>query len=265
MRSAFALLFIFITVQFVAAQEDIPDNPLFPKPRPKRIFVGPMVGYNSNFHSGGFRTLGAAGLSDAECGDFTKGSGNGLLFGLAAEYWFKPGGPTALQLRVYYEAKPGKFTSESSPLPVVDTAKGDIYYFTRTHTVEAVYNLLNVEIQYKYNLPGTRFGVAIGPKFGFLSGSEYYQVQSVPAGFGFPNPADTTQLVNELVLVPRGPIPEVAGFRLGIVAHLQYEVLLGPFLVTPRVLYDLGVTKVSSAASWAVSSLAGTVEIKYGF
>ena len=265
MRSAFLLLFAFLFVQFAAAQnEDIPDNPLFPKPRPKRFFVGPIFGYNKEFHSGGFRTLGGQGLSDVECGDFQDGGGNGIILGLTAEYWFKPGGPTALQMRAYYEEKPGFFTSTSTPLPLVDTVTNIIHYFQRTHEVTATYSLMNIEVTYKYNFPGSRFGVAAGPKFGFPMKSSYKQVQKVDPGFFFPDPNDTTARPSEQVLVNSpDEIPGVSGFRFGLLAHIQYEILMGPFLVTPRIFYDLGVTKVSG--DWSVSSLAGTVEIKYGF
>ena len=260
MRSAFSLLLILLTVQMVSAQDDTPDNPLFPKPRPKRFFIGPMVGYNSNFHSGGFQTLGGPGL-DAACGDFTTGGGNGILAGLAAEYWFKPGGPTALQMRVYYEQKPGTFEQNAGQSPIVDTA-GNVHLFTLYHHVEAQYNLVNVEVQYKYNFPGTRFGVAIGPKFGFMLSSHYHQYQQLTGDNGeqFIFAANGKDAID---LVPDTAIAGASTFRFGLVAHVQYEFLLGPFLVTPRVLYDLGITKIVSG--WTVSSLAGTIEIKYGF
>lgn len=262
MRSAFSLLLILLTVQMVSAQDDTPDNPLFPKPRPKRFFIGPMVGYNSNFHSGGFQTLGGPGL-DVACGDFSKGGGNGILAGLAAEYWFKPGGPTALQMRVYYEQKPGTFDQTGSLASLVDPTDGSVHNFFVVHHVEAKYNLVNIEVQYKYNFPGTRFGVAIGPKFGFMISSDYHQYQQLTPDkvgevFHFQNGTDKIDLVPAA-----GLIPGASTIRFGLVAHIQYEFLLGPFLVTPRILWDQAVTKIVSG--WSVSSLAGTIEIKYGF
>src|SRR5579862_4411781 len=68
MRAALYILFaFFISQQLIAQEAVIPDNPLFPNPRPKRIFIGPIVGYNSNFHSGGFLTLGAPSLNVPDC------------------------------------------------------------------------------------------------------------------------------------------------------------------------------------------------------
>lgn len=260
MRAALYMLFVLLASQQLFAQEAvIPDNPLFPNPRPKRIFIGPMVGYNSNFHSGGFLTLGAASLQVPDCGDFTTGGGNGFLAGLAAEYWFKPGGATALQLRVYYEQKPGKFTNSGTPLPYFDPNTNTLLYFNRDYEVDAKYNLINVEITYKYDIPGLpHFGVEIGPKFGFLMSSQYHQFQTIsPAGFTFDNGSNQEDLV-----APEN-IPGASSFRFGLKAGLQYEALLGPMLVTPAIWYDLGVTKVVD--SWTVSSLAGSIEFKYGF
>jgi|SRR5579883_1115786 len=260
MRAALYILFAFFVSQQLIAQEAvIPDNPLFPNPRPKRIFIGPMVGYNSNFHSGGFLTLGAPSLAVPDCGSFNTGGGNGILAGLAAEYWFKPGGATALQLRVYYEQKPGTFTSTGTPIPYFNTTNNQLLYFQRDYEVQAQYNLINVEITYKYDIPGLpHFGIEIGPKFGFLMSSQYHQYQTLtPAGFVFPNGS------NQDDIVPTENIPGATSFRFGLKGGLQYEALLGPVLVTPAVWYDLGVTKVVD--TWTVSSLGGSIEFKYGF
>ncbi|MGH7954432.1 MAG: hypothetical protein ACREOZ_00570, partial [Gloeomargaritales cyanobacterium] len=140
MRAALYFLFVLLLSQSLLAQEETAaDNPLFPNPRPKRIFIGPIVGYNSNFHSGGFRTLGGAGLSAPDCGDFTTGGGNGIIAGLAAEYWFKPGGPTALQFKVYYEQKPGNFNQQGADLPYFDPTTNTIITFHANHNVQAKY------------------------------------------------------------------------------------------------------------------------------
>ncbi len=264
-RLPVAFLLVLLATASVSAQE-MADNPLFPRPRPKRIFIGPLVGYNSNFHSGGFNTLGAgAALADPACGSFTTGSGNGIIAGLAAEYWFKPGGPTALQMRFYYEQKPGQFTTTTAPQQVLNLQNNQLNTFSGTYTVKSTYDIFNVEAQYKYNLPGSRFGVAIGPKFSFHMKSSYSQVETLTPGFKFivPNSSGGKDTVDAITISDASPIPDVKGFRLGLVAHVQYELLLGPFLVTPRVLYDLGITKVTG--SWGVNSLAGTIELKYGF
>ena len=264
-RAALLLCAALVVSQQVLAQE-IEDNPLFPRPRARRIFIGPMVGFNDNFHSGGFLTLGGLVANQPDCGSFNSGTGNGILGGIAAEYWFKEGGPTSLQLRIYYEQKPGNFTSVSVPEPYFVPATGTTEYFDLNRQVTARYNLINLEVQYRYDIPGLpHFGVAIGPKFSLVSSTYYEQKQTLqPAPgysgtFTFPDGTPTQEIV------PGGPIPASAnpsGFRLGLVAALQYELLEGPFLVTPRIWYDLAVTKVVS--SWAVSTLAGSIEIKYG-
>ncbi|HET7152139.1 MAG TPA: outer membrane beta-barrel protein [Candidatus Kapabacteria bacterium] len=262
MRAALYILFVLFASQQLLAQEaQIPDNPLFPNPRPKRIFIGPIVGYNSNFHTGDFQTLGnAAYATSADCGSFTTGGGNGFLAGLAAEYWFKPGGATALQVRVYYEQKPGNFDNTGAPLTYFDTVTATPIQFSRNYHVQAKYNLINLEITYKYDIPGLpHFGVEIGPKFGFLMSSQYYQYQDIPTP-GFVFQATGT---NKQDLVPAQNIPQASSFRFGLKGGLQYEALLGPVLVTPAIWYDLGVTKVVN--SWGVNSLAGSIEFKYGF
>ncbi|MDB5035653.1 MAG: hypothetical protein JWQ98_2894 [Chlorobi bacterium] len=57
------------------------STPIEPIPLRARFLIGPRVGANRNFHSGGFRTI-----SEADCPKFAQGSGFGYLAGLTAEY-----------------------------------------------------------------------------------------------------------------------------------------------------------------------------------
>ncbi len=267
MRATLYLCLVLVLSQQAFSQE-LEDNPLFPRPRARRIFIGPMIGYNDNFNTGNFLTLGGPVSGIPDCGEFNQGSGNGLLFGLTAEYWFKEGGPTSLQFRVYYEQKPGTFNSTGSTEPYFDPnlnngAGGDVYFYP-LRNVQSKYNLINFEVQYKYNLPGLpHFGVAIGPKFGLVSSSNYVQTQTLLPAPGTSGTFDFAGLgSNEQTIVPSGPISGASAFRLGLIGSIQYEALLGPLLVTPRISYDYGVTKVVSA--WQINSLIGSIEFKYG-
>jgi hypothetical protein len=238
------------------------ESPINPGAKPHRFFVGPFGGFDLNFHSGGFTSF----TQDAKCGAFTTGSGNGLIAGLAAEYWFKAGGPSSgVQARVSYEQKPGKFDATGTTLFANDTLRKQIIEIYPLHTTDVTYNLLTIETLYKYQFPGTELGVVAGPKFGFPMGATAIQNQTFDYGLGrtpsyvtFDDGSQSHQLYS-------GDVPNKAGFRLALKIGAQYEFLLGALLVTPCIAYDLGVTKVSSTEGWRVSSLAGTIDFKYGF
>jgi len=260
---AFFFIVFIVSLSCPLLAQELNDNPLFPQPRPKRFFIGPLVGYNSNFHGGGFLTLGGSNIAgNPDCGQFTTGSGNGLILGISAEYWFKKAGNTSLQFDVYYEQKPGSFTSVGGSQELWDTSTNQLVSFTNTRYVKATYNLLNFEVLYKYNIPGLpHFGVSLGPKVGIVMGSSYVQYEQLTPGFAFKLPNGNYQ-TDTIVNAPNG-IPSASGIRFGLKASIQYEALVGPFLFTPAISYDYGITKIVS--SWSVSTLAATLAIKYGF
>ena len=263
MRAALFVCIALVLSQQAIAQE-FEDNPLFPRPRARRIFIGPIVGYNDNFNSGGFLTLGQPALATPDCGAFNQGTGNGILAGLTAEYWFKEGGTDVAPVPRVLRAKTRNVQFARRPEPYFDETTSQEVWFAANRNVESKYNLINLEVQYKYNLPSLpHFGVAIGPKFGLLSSSNYVQTQTLLPENGTTGNFTFKGLnTNVESIVPSGPIAGASTFRLGLIASLQYEALLGPFLVTPRISYDLGVTKIVS--SWEVSSLIGSIELKYG-
>jgi hypothetical protein len=246
MRSTFYFLVLLFVSQQISAQTDQP-----------RLFIGIIGGFNKNYHSGTFSLPDTNGLEIKTPG---MGTYNGSLYGLAGEYWFTENGTTALQFNIYYEHKPGNFLWIGTPVTFYDTTSNQTYIYSRNHELDIVYDLLNFEALFRYNiLP--YFGISIGPKFGVVTYTQYilYQIINHIQGI-YLLPEEIGQ--SEYLIQPLKPIPSAYVYHLAIKLSLQYELLLGNFLITPAVSFDYGVTNI--APSWSVNTLAGTVDVKYG-
>src|SRR5688572_357454 len=88
------------------AQPALGSNPIEPDWPKASVLIGPVIGLNRNFHTGGFRTV----TADESCPVFEQGSGWGFLGGLTAELLL--GESWSLIPRLMYESRPGSFHSE---------------------------------------------------------------------------------------------------------------------------------------------------------
>ena len=246
------------------------DDPLAPKKAPPRIYVGPVAGYNRSVHSGGFRSA----VTAAPCPEFTTGTENGFYAGITAEYLL--GNPkdanSSIIARLMYDYQPAYFNEPGDNLPSrfgTSTANTEI-----EHVTEVRYALLNFEVMYRWNIPGTYFGFSAGPQFGIpisTNQRQEYNLVLDPA-----HPAQFTATDAELAAtepkqdgyIPRykddsktsiilydGKLINASGFRAALKAGVQYEILLKRFLLVPAIYYNFGLTKINSDANWSVSAI----------
>ena len=247
MRTTFYFLIMLVASQQLFAQADQP-----------RLFIGVIGGFNKNYHSGTFSLPDSNGLEIKTPG---MGTYNGSLYGLAGEYWFTENGTTALQFNICYEHKPGNFRWVGAPITFVDTTTDQTFIYSRNNEIDAIYDLINFEALFRYNiLP--HFGISIGPKFGIVVHTQYSQFQFINHIQGnFLLPEEMPDGAGDII-APSTPIPGAYAYHLAINLGAQYELLLGPILITPAVSFDYDVTNI--APSWSVNTLAGTIDVKYG-
>jgi hypothetical protein len=235
------------------------------------VLVGPVVGVNRNFHTGGFRTI----TADESCPMFEKGSGWGFLAGITAELLL--GEKWSLIPRLTYESRPGSFTSELPDalvlIPGQNGQQNQIVTQTVTAASEVTYSLINMELMYKQevaDLGGMRIGVAAGPAFGIVIGGNNRQVQDLvePQNARFTNPQGfPTENSGRRIIFFDGAIPERSGMRLSLKAGLQAEVGLfgNAWIMTPGLYYDYGLTDVTGAENWQLNTLMFMVDFRRAF
>jgi hypothetical protein len=262
---------IFIQTVDVLAQESEAD-PLNPGSTSTAIYLGPVLGYNRSMHSVKLSSF----VDDPLCPFFENGSNNGFYAGLSYEQIFgnKVGSKHSLIARVLYSTLPSSFSKEGDVYPsLVDDGKGGyttVNSSTR-HTIEVAYNLICVEIMYKFNAIGN-LGLTAGPTFDFpikktlVQNYEIVQPDNVQfkrnpdyiaKGYQYLNSDRTIQVMN-------GDIPGASGFRFGLKFGLQYEIITGAkYYIVPAVYYNLGLTNVTTKESWKVNALQAGVDVRF--
>jgi hypothetical protein len=232
------------------------------------VLVGPVVGLNRNFHTGGFRTV----TADESCPVFEEGSGWGFLGGITAELLL--GESWSLIPRITYEARPGSFQSElPDALVLLPNSGGQIVTQTVTASSEVTYSLLNFELMYKQevaDLGGMRIGVAAGPAAGLIIGGKNRQVQDLiePENARFTNPQGyETENNGRRLIFFNEDIPARNGFRFSLKAGVQAEVGLfgNAWIMTPGLYYDYGLTDVTNAENWQLNTLMFMVDFRRAF
>lgn len=277
------LLFLLSVASFplvVSAQTDDEElsNPLEPKKAPPRIYLGPVAGYNRSLHSGGFPSI----SGEASCPKFESGTENGYYFGLTAEYLL--GDPknsnSSVFVRLTYDYMPAFFNVPGDNYP--SNINGTVVNSEIEHTTRIKYPLLNFEAMYKFNIPGTGFGITAGPQIGFVMGGEQEQRFTLkfnpekPVQFSNddlnkvkpPVPGFTPEFVDETrtsITLYRGDIIGKESIRFALVGGVQYEILLGKFYLVPHVLYNFGITKINNIDNWTVSALQIGVDLRRAF
>lgn len=231
------------------------------------VLVGPVIGVNRNFHTGGFRTV----TADESCPVFESGSGWGFLGGITAELLL--GESWSLIPRLTYESRPGSFTSELPDALVLIPGTNEIVTQTVTASSEVTYTLINMEVLYKQeiaDLGGMRIGVAAGPAFGIVIGGNNRQVQDLvePENARFTNPQGyETENNDRRLIFFNDDIPDRNGTRLSLKAGLQAEVGLfgNAWIMTPGLYYDYGLTDVTNAENWQLNTLMFMVDFRRAF
>jgi hypothetical protein len=278
-----ALTFFFTSDAFSQAAD-----PRKPQAKRSPILIGPVAGYNKSMHSGGFSSIAA----DASCPTFETGTDNGYYFGFSLEYLL--GDPknatSSIIARAVYDYQPASFQLDGDNFPSRNAA-GEVFNSQVLHTSVFKYSLLNFEVMYRFNLPGTMLGITAGPQFGIPMGGtqeQRFELQFDPnkpvqfdketEGPGSlilkPDPTDPVvglngykpQYVDETrtsIRLYEGDIIDPSSFRFALKFGLQYEILAGNLLFVPSVYYNLGLTKISNVNNSTVSALQIGADLRF--
>ncbi len=258
-------------------------NPLTPqKPKP-RIYVGPVAGYNRSLHAGGFSSR----FSEASCPNFETGTNNGYYFGLSGEYLLGDvkNSNSSVIARVVYDYQPAFFERPGDDYPS-RLADGDTVRTAVRHTTDVQYTLLQFEVMYKFNIPGTFLGITAGPQFGIplsTKQDQRYELVFNPEAPGVQFAAEDLEtlvpkekwtegfeprFVDETrtsIQLYEGKLINASAFRAAIKLGLQYEILLGRAVLVPCAYYNLGITRINADDAWRVNALQFGADLRFAF
>lgn len=263
----FAALCALLLIPSGGAYADGGSNPLEPVLPKASVLIGPVIGVNRNFHTGGFRTV----TADESCPVFEQGSGWGFLGGISAELLF--GESWSIIPRVTYESRPGSFTSELPDALVLLPGTQTVVTQTVTSSSEVSYGIVNVEVMYKKeiaNLGGMRIGAAAGLAGQVVISGNNRQVQDLiePENAKFTNQQGyETENNGRRLIFFDNVIPERSSTRFSVKAGLQAEVGLfgNAWTMTPGLYYDYGLTDVTANENWALNTLMFMVDFRRAF
>jgi hypothetical protein len=242
------------------------SNPLDPVVPKSKVLVGPRIGLNRNFHTGGFRTI-----DEPNCPVFEAGSGWGFIAGLTAEFQF--GETWSLIPAIAYESRPGQFVQTLPDALVLIPGEEDPVEQTVTTESEITYSIVSAEVLYKQEFAvvgNLRFSAAAGPSFSYVIGGDNRQIQQLvePENARFTNPTGLPAEDNgrRLVLY-NDAIPDRSSIRLSLKGGLQAEIGLfnDAWLMSPGVFYDFGLTDVTDAENWGLSSIIFQIDMRRAF
>ncbi len=246
--------------------EDDLDNPLNPTRPRSKLLIGPRVGVNRNYHSGGFHTI-----QEALCPTFESGSGWGFLGGLTAE--FIPGTSWSIVPAITFDSRPGSFKQELDPTLVLLDGVGVTQEVTTTSDV--TYQLVSAEVMYKQEIwmpsKSFRMSVAGGPVASYVLGGKLTQVQDLiqPDNARFKNPLGLRTDLNgrRLIFYDNEDIPGRNAMRFSLKAGLMFEIGLfkNQIMMYPGAFYDFGLTNVTSTENWSLNSVLFQVDFRRAF
>lgn len=271
----YGLLIVFVcsAPSSVFALDGDAANPLRPRKMPPRILIGPVVGFNQNFHTGGFASF----TNDENCPQFQSGNATGFYLGGSFEYLL--GDPrdarSSILFRGLLDLRPASFEEVGDNLPsrMQDGDESRVVFSTTSHNAEIEYTNLNLEILYKLMLGETKIGIALGPSVGInltTSAEQTFNLLEPQNAIFVEDPefkAKGYEYTNDFrtIVIQNGDVPDKSGIRFGMKAGLLYEVNVKKVLVVPHIFYDFGLTKVTSTDDWRVSSLQAGVDIRFAF
>jgi hypothetical protein len=276
-----ALTFFYSTDIFAQAGAD----PRKPAGKKSPILVGPVFGYNKSMHSGGFASI----ATDANCPTFESGTENGFYVGMTGEYLL--GDPknanSSIIFRAMYDYQPATFTVAGDEYPSkIVTTQQEVKSAVQ-HVTVVKYTLLNFELMYRINIPGTMLGITAGPQFGIPIGGtqeQRFELQFNPANpvqFVAPTEPGSLKLAGNEIVGRNGFRPEYTddtrtairlyqgdiisrnSFRAALKFGLQYEILAGSLLIVPAAYYNLGLTNINTTDNWSVSAFQIGADIRF--
>lgn len=244
------------------------SNPMEPLRDPPKILVGPIGGFNQNFHTGGFTSL----APEAVCPNFTTGEAVGFFNGLSAEMILDSlkDSHNSLVMRVMYDSRPSSFAESGDEFPtsVVANGRRRIVLSSTQHSAEISYSMLAADLVYKLMIGDSRIAIAAGPSFGYVIDASLHQrfdlIEPLNAQFD-PNANSRFPLENNgrSLVIFRGDIPDINRWRVGLKMGLMYEVNLHNFIAVPAIWYDIGLTKLTKTENWRVNALQLGVDVRF--
>lgn len=278
MKLRFLLAFLIVLIAlpgFKLYSQAEPENPLMPTYERPPIYIGPVIGYNRSMH-----TVDLASFDQAICPRFTDGQSNGFFVGLSFEQNLGKdikSSTSSFIFRVLYNTMPASLEVSEDPIPslitIVDetgnTVGEDLINSSTLHTMDITYSVVTAEVMYKINpIPGIPLGFTIGPTFDFAltknQDQRYKLVQPLEAQFKKDETSGYKYVDNDrTIIIKEGEIPESNGFRFGIKAGMQFEILAGKWTVVPGIFYNYGITDLSTAENWRVNVLQMGVDFRF--
>ncbi len=284
MHKHLLLLLLLVSLGFVDtnAQGDL-ENPLAPFQETRPIFIGPVFGYNRSLHSVSLKTFADAGNENvAPCPTFESGQDNGFFVGFTYEHIlgdFKNSNSSII-VRAMYQTMPSYLEVGGDTYPslvsVVD-ANGNvidqrIINSSTLHILSVDYSMATFEAVYKINpFEGMNLGFTIGPTFDYALSKTFRQDFRLmePLNARFRRADNWEQLGiryennDRTIVVNDGNIPNASALRVAVKAGIQYEILMGRFYIVPGIVYNFGITELSSDQSWRVSAIQAGFDIRF--
>lgn len=265
-HSARTLVLVLLATASAEAQPGFSD-PITVYPARAPVLVGPVIGVNRNFHSGGFRTV----TGDLSCPVFEAGTGWGFLGGMTAEILLTS--VSAIIPRVTYESRPATFTSSLPDALVQMSGHEGTVVQKIAASSEITYGIVNIEALFKHEvgmLGPLRLALAAGPAFAWVLNGRSRQVQDLiePPNARFKD-QDEYRLENggrRLVFFD-DEIVARRTTRFSLKGGVQAELGLfgNQWYMTPGIYYDVGLSDVTRAENWQLSSVVFMVDLRRGF
>lgn len=252
---------------FIGTKPDIKpgSTPIEFDQSPSRILVGPTIGLNHNYHTGGFRII-----NDPICPFFQSGSGVGFSAGITAEYdreyW-------SIIPRITYQSRPGEFRQQLEDVQVFIPDEGISVTQSVTAKSFVEYRILNAEVMFKHDVVvidnRVFVGLAAGPSVAYVLDGKITQAQDLeePLNARFLNPLDlpTDNFGRRLIYADNADIPGRNSLRFSLKAGMQVEVGLfdDQIMMTPGIYYDFGLNNVTSNENWDLNSMMVQVDFRH--
>lgn len=259
------------------------DTPLGPTKVNKKLFVGPIAGYNRVMHSTNKPAIPLA-LDDVPCPNFENGSANGFFAGASVEILLGDAASSRSSIigRVMYNTFPSYFEQQGDNLPTTVNVRqqdGSMQPEQRITSINYLndidYTTASVDVLYKFNFLDivkgrAQLGAVAGLTADFaLTTGEVNRMQLVSPdnaslvqspqadenSWSYPNP--TTLQFND------GEIPDASAFRMGLKVGAQIEFTFDKFIVVPNVMYNLALTDLSPDFDWRVNALQIGVDVRF--
>lgn len=270
-----SLLMTCLSFNVLADESDEEDiDPLNAGKLKSRIYVGPVVGFNRVQQTGGFLSQ----STDVSCPSFKDGSANGFFAGVSFEYLI--GDPkssrSSIIARLLYNTMPSTFVTPGDNLPSLVRVNNvdEVRTSTTENEARITYNLVNLELMYRFSLGNTPFGIVAGPDIGYAITQNLDQdykliapnnavfltsITSNPAVKGVDNPS-----APRVAYLQRGAMENAQKLRLAIKAGVQYEIILRRITVIPSINYNFGILGIrSDYPSWRVSAIQPQIDIRF--